>query len=128
MSKKFTFSDLDSSLNLDMSGNIKVLYDGDTVKQSLRNIFATISGERVRNPIGSALVKLLFEPMNGDTVEAIQNVVNTSIVRYEPRVEIIDIHVIPHYDDGYYEVRVECYVRKLNDAVVFQTKLRSMYS
>lgn len=128
MSKNYVFSDLDSTLVTTLSGDFKVLYDADVIIQSIRTIFATINGERVRNPLGSVLIKLLFEPMNHDTATAIKSVIHQSVLKYEPRIEGINVVVKPDYDNGIYHVRLTCNVRKLTKDVVFQTKLRSMYS
>lgn len=128
MSKKYTFSDLDASMSVDISGNFNILYDEETIIQSIKIIFATISGERVRNPIGSTLIKLLFEPMTEYTAFAIGNIATDAISKYEPRVSITDIKVTPLYDQNIYDVQIKFWIKKLNKSLVFKTKLNSMYA
>lgn len=128
MNQDYVYSDLTSNMNIDELGNFEVLHDADVIIQSLRTIFATITGERVRNPIGSVLMRLLFEPMNDDTAVAIKSVVHQSVMKYEPRVNNIKVSITPNYDDSLYEVYLQCDVRKLTKKVILKTNLRSMYS
>lgn len=126
MARTFTYSDLDRTLKIDNSGNYEIKYDGDVIIQSIKTIFSTISGERVRNPIGSTLISLLFEPMNSDTVSAIRSIIEQAVSVYEPRVIIRKITITPHYDKGIYDVVLLLSVKKLTETVRFETKLRSM--
>lgn len=127
MTKEFTFSDLSTSLEILDSGEFKILYDEETVIQSIRTIFATISGERVRNPIGSTLIRMLFEPMTDYTAMAINRIAAQVIIDYEPRVTINSISVEPNYELNVYDLNAVLYIKKLNREVVFATKLNSLY-
>lgn len=128
MSKNYVYTDLESNLTTTVSGDFVVLKDDEVIIQSIKTIFATINGERVRNPIGSVLIKLLFEPMNDDTAFAIKSVVHRSVLQFEPRLEQVEVSIKPDYDNNIYIVNLTCKVRKLNKLVKFQTNLRSMYS
>lgn len=128
MTKNYVYTDLQSEMETTTIGGFKVLHDAEVIIQSIRTIFATINGERVRNPIGSVLIKLLFEPMNEDTAFAIKSVVHRSVLQFEPRMENVEVSIFPDYDNNTYRVELLCKVRKLNKLVRFQTSLRSMYS
>lgn len=128
MTKDYVYSDLDSGLATKYTGDFEVLYDSEVIIQSIRTIFATIRGERVRNPIGSVLIRLLFEPMNQDTANSIKSIIHSSVTKYEPRIESVSIKVVPDYDNDTYNVNMVCQVAKLTRAVQFNTKLKSMYS
>lgn len=119
------YSDFDSTLDLDQSGNVILKKDRDAVIQSIRHIFATVSGERVRSPIGSSLVALLFKPITKDTASAIHNQINQDISIYEPRVTITELKVTPEPDKNFFEVRILFRIRNLQRIFSFETRLRS---
>lgn len=128
MTKDYVYSDLDSGLATKYTGDFEVLYDSEVIIQSIKSIFATIRGERVRNPIGSVLIRLLFEPMNQDTANSIKSIIHSSVTKYEPRIESVSVNVVPDYENDTYNVNMVCRVAKLTRAVQFNTKLKSMYS
>lgn len=124
--KKYIYSDINSKLDPDKTGDFKVEYDGEAVMQSIKNIFATISGERVRNGIGSSLVRYLFQPMTEDTVDAIQSEITTNIKKHEPRIKTINVSVIGDKQKYIYEVTVTITISRFAQPLRFQTNLRSM--
>jgi len=124
--KKYIYSDINSQLSSDKTGDFKIEYDGEAVMQSIKNIFATISGERVRNGIGSSLVRYLFQPMTEDTVDAIKNEITNNIKKHEPRIRTINVNVIGDKQKYVYEVTVTITVDRFAQPLRFQTNLRSM--
>lgn len=102
--KSSTWSDIASDLRIDRAGNVVVLRNDDAIQQSLRNIFSTVRGERVRSDIGSGLSSLVFEPVSEDTAEDIRETMAFSIERFENRIILLGIEVIPFPDDHYYEI------------------------
>lgn len=99
-----SWSDMTSDLSIDRSGNVRVVRNSETIQQSLKNLLSTIRGERVRNDIGSGLNFLLFEPVDEDTAEDIRETMTFSIERFENRINLLGITVIPYPDDHYYEI------------------------
>lgn len=126
MAREFTYSDVHPGLDLDANGNITVLYDRDVIIQSIKSILTTISGERVRSPIGSSLVSLLFSPINEDTALAISTSIRNAIAQYEPRVTIDSLVVTPDEDSNTYVVSLVMTVKKITGAVKFQSRLQAM--
>ena len=124
--KSHTYSDIDSTFTITDGGNVKVVYDLDAINQSIRNIFATIAGERVRNPIGSALIRHLFEPMSSLTTKKIRQEITNSITFFEPRVQVLNLQVIPHHDMNFYQIEVEYVITGLNRRDIFSTRLRRL--
>jgi phage baseplate assembly protein W len=122
------YSDIDRSLKQDISGNYVIHYDADAIIQSLKTIFSTISGERVRNPIGSALIRLLFEPMNEENADSIRTSMIQTINRYEPRVNLTSVQITPDYANHIYDVKLLMSVKRLTNKVKFESKLRSLYA
>lgn len=98
------WSDMTSDLRIDNSGNVRTLRDDEAISQSIKNILSTVRGERVRSDIGSGLLSLLFEPVDDETAEDIQEVIEFSVRRYENRITLLSVRVIPYPEDHYYEV------------------------
>ncbi len=122
----YVYSDLNSKLKQSADGNFNILYDEDVIVQSIKNIMATVSGERVRNPIGSSLVRYLFEPMDDDITDDIRNSIYNIIKTYEPRVEIARINVSANFEGNFYDVAMELRIRNLKRPVRVATRLRAL--
>jgi len=120
------YSDINSSLKIDSAGKYKVEYDEQAVIQSIKNIFATISGERVRSRLGSSLLRYLFQPMTSDTRDDIRTEIIRNIRQYEPRVRSLNVRVDGDRDNNMYIVRVEMTIDRFTQPIKYQTKLRSM--
>lgn len=128
MSEEYIFSDMHYQLKVDSSGNPQRVYDQDAIDQSIKSILGTVSGERLRSPIGSSLLGLLFEPMNDDLAYDIQIEISRVISEYEPRVEVIDVAVVPNYDLGAFEIFIAYRIRNVNGRYRFETKLKSLFA
>lgn len=127
VNKNYVYSDIDPTLKSDTLGNVKIRYDMDVIEQSIKNIMLTVQNERVRNPIGSSLVQFLFRPMNNDTVRDIRNEIKRLITRWEPRVVLTRLNVIPNYDQNYYDLDMAFRVKSLGNVQRnFSTKIRSL--
>lgn len=68
--------------------------DVSAVKNSIRNIFTWIKGERILDPeFGTEISKLLYEPINTYNNEKIVSEIKSAVAKYEPRAEIDKIYV-----------------------------------
>jgi phage baseplate assembly protein W len=64
----------------------------DAVKQSIRNIILTRTGERLYNPtFGSQISSLLFELFSETTQSSLKSAIETAIRNHEPRANLIDV-------------------------------------
>jgi phage baseplate assembly protein W len=102
-----------------------ILYDYDVIKQSIKTILSTLSGERVRSPLGASVIRHLFEPIDPETAQDIKDTITDAILTYEPRVSNISVVVYPNYDGNYYEVGVSVKIKQIQQTLTFNTKLRS---
>ena len=85
--------------------DIGALRNEDAIKKSVRNIVQTIPRERFFNSIfGSDVTGLLFDFVDFGTASNVQRQIEISISNFEPRVENLDIEVIPRPDDNAFEV------------------------
>ncbi|HET9651729.1 MAG TPA: GPW/gp25 family protein [Usitatibacter sp.] len=64
------------------------------VRESIRVILKTESGERLRSPdFGAGLARYLFEPNNAATQSLIANGIQASLARWEPRIAVESVDV-----------------------------------
>jgi len=73
---------------------VRMVEDEQNVKKSLQNILTTKPGERLMHPkFGCALDELMFEPLNTTLITFIKEMINTAILYFEPRVEVLKIDI-----------------------------------
>ena len=77
------------------------------IARSVRNLILTAPGERPFNPeLGSQVSRLLFEPMDDITTEALKEQIENTINNFEPRVKLRQVIVKPNYDNGEYDIAI----------------------
>ena len=72
----------------------------EQAKYNIVNLFRTIPGERLGQPtFGSVLHEIIFEPMNEDFTDMMQEAIERSLEIWLPYINIKDIKVtIPNYN------------------------------
>lgn len=91
-----------------------VLTDIDIVKEDLINHLLTRRGERVKMArFGTRIPDLVMEPLTEDTINKIKEDV-AYVMNYDPRVELVDMAVIPIYDESSVLVLVDLNYIELN--------------
>ena len=119
------YSDLDYKLTKNTSGTIKKVEDIDSVKQSIKIILSTSLGERIMEPdFGSRLRNLLFEQMDDITTILIELEIQETIEKWEDRVIINNVNVVPNYDINYYDVYVDFTVIRIDKRGTFEGKIK----
>jgi len=82
------------------------LNDIELVKLDLLNHLFTSRGERVMMPNwGSIIPEIVFEPLDDQTIRIVNDDVR-AVVNYDPRVKLLDMNMVPSYDEGRLEVHV----------------------
>lgn len=122
---KYIYSDMKHGLAVGELGSVGILHDEKCIKQSIMTIFSTVSLERVRNPIGSGLIKLLFQPVNNITAGRIRNELVSVIERWEPRVSVTRFVVTANIETHTYDVDVTYTINKIGKEYSLRTGLRS---
>jgi phage baseplate assembly protein W len=75
-------------------GEISAVAFDEDVHQAVRLVLGTDPGERVMRPeFGSGLRALVFEPLTATTRALVQHRVEQALVRWEPRIDIVDVSV-----------------------------------
>jgi uncharacterized protein len=86
----------DHPVRLDGQGRIREAVEEQAVQRSIRLILGTAKGERVMRPdFGSDLSDLLFHPINRVTQARVATAVKSALMRWEPRIKLLDIRVEP---------------------------------
>jgi hypothetical protein len=86
---------------VDAAGRLAWSSGEDNVRQSIRILLLTEPGERLmREEFGCGLRRFLFEPNTPATRQLIQERIERSIARWEPRAAIEAVQVEPDPDDA----------------------------
>ena len=84
------------------------LSNTSAIARSIRNIVFTSPGEKFFNPnFGSRISESLFENVDEVSALAIEDEIRSSIINFEPRVNLLDTVVVPNPDDNEMNVTIE---------------------
>ena len=88
--------------------DLTVLRNDNAIKRSVRNIVQTIPTERFFNSIlGSDVRNLLFDNfVDFGTASAIEDQIKIAIQNFEPRVDNLQVNVVPRPDQNEFTVNV----------------------
>ena len=87
--------------------DLTVIKDANAIKKSVRNLVQTIPRERFFNSnLGTDIRGSLFDFVDFGTASVIQQQIQTTIENYEPRVDNLEIEVIPRPDVNEFEVNI----------------------
>ena len=102
------FKDLSSSFQTNpLSNDLLGIKNETAIARSIRNLVLTQQGERPFNSIlGSKVSGLLFENLDEITGSAIRDEIRTTINNFEPRVNLLEVKVLPNYDSYEYNVTI----------------------
>ena len=90
-----------------LSGDVMRVYDGNSIRQSLRTIVLTNNFERPFNSrFGAGLRIFLFEQMDPFTEFSVREALSDQIARYEPRVIVNDIDITQNVSDGIMDIEI----------------------
>jgi phage baseplate assembly protein W len=91
--------------NNPLNRDLIALKNETAIARSIRNIVFTLPGEKFFNPnFGSRVTRSLFENIDEILASNIRDEIATSIVNFEPRVELKNVEVIPNYDNNSFDV------------------------
>lgn len=94
------------------------------VIRSIKNLILTDQGERLYQPnIGSNIKRMMFEPMIESTAEIISQYIQETIEVYEPRAKVLDISVVPDYNNNLYSVTLSFMIINKEDPITVNITL-----
>ena len=83
------------------------LKDSSAIARSIRNIVFTQPGEKFFQPdFGSKISESLFEIVDDSSAITIRDEIRSSIINYEPRVNLLDVLVNPNPDENEMNVTI----------------------
>ena len=90
-----------------LTNDLIALKNANTIQRSLKNIIFTFPGEKPFDPeFGSKVSRMLFEIITPLTANRIKREIEYSIDRYEPRVSLTNVKVVPNYDNNEFNVLI----------------------
>ena len=88
-----------------LTNDLIALKNESAIARSIRNIVFTLPGEKFFNEnFGSRVSRSLFENVDEISASNMRDEIATSIVNFEPRVELKNIEVFPDYDNNSFNV------------------------
>ena len=104
-----SFKDISMSFETNpLNDDLVSLSDTSAIARSIRNIVFTSPGEKFFNPdFGSRISESLFENVDNVSALAIKDEIKSSIINFEPRVNLLDTTVVPNPDDNEMNVTIE---------------------
>ena len=91
-----------------LNDDLVSLTDTSAIARSIRNIVFTSPGEKFFNPdFGSRVSESLFENVDNVSALAIKDEIKSSIINFEPRVNLLNTVVVPNPDDNEMAVTIE---------------------
>jgi len=101
--KDVSMSFLSNTLNDDLIA----LKNEQAIARSIRNIVFTFPGEKFFDEsFGSEVSRSLFENIDDLSAETMRDQIEESINRFEPRVNLKKVKVLPDFDNNAYEAIV----------------------
>ena len=106
---KRKYKDISMSFeNNPLNDDLVSLSDTTAIARSIRNIVFTQPGEKFFNPdFGSRISESLFENVDEVSALAIEDEIKSSIINFEPRVNLLRTNVVPNPDDNELNVTIE---------------------
>jgi uncharacterized protein len=115
-----TFKDLSVTFKKHpVTDDLVTVKDKAAISQSIVNLLLTNKGERLFQPeLGSGIYSTLFEPLDYGTAGLIRSEIADVIGRYEPRIIVDNVVVIPDFDNNGYSVELQYIIRGREDTPV----------
>ena len=104
-----SFKDISMSFETNpLNDDLIALKNSSAIARSIRNIVFTQPGEKFFNPeFGSRVSESLFEIVDEVSTIAIRDEKRSSIINYEPRVNLLDVLVNPNPDENEMNVTIK---------------------
>jgi len=95
--------------------DIKVSNNLEAIKNSIFNIFSTMPGQKILNPVfGLNLLQFLFSGVTDENAQLIGETILSGLQKYEPRVTVEKIYIVPDPENNTYQIGLRLDVPSLN--------------
>jgi len=125
---KNIYKDFDLSFSRNpLTNDIGKKTDANAINQSMKMLLSTSFYERPFRPqVGSNLRRILFEPADPITIQDLRASIESLILNYEPRVQILDIKINDNAENNAYDLTIEYSLVNLIQTQTFKTTLRRL--
>ena len=90
-----------------LNDDLIALKNEQAIARSVRNIVFTTPGEKFFDEdFGSQISQALFENINDISANIIKSEIQSSLERYEPRVNVREVEVNPNFDQNEFNVTI----------------------
>lgn len=115
-----TFKDLNVTFKSNpVTDDLVVVKDKAAIMQSIISLLQTNKGERLFKPdLGCDIRRSLFEPLDYATAGIIRSQIVETVGKYEPRVRVDNVVVVPDELTNSYEVQLSFTIVGRDDAPV----------
>ena len=123
---KFIYKDLNFDLKLDYVleptvnskktiRDITASEDIEAVKNSIFNLFTTMPGQKILNPVyGLNLLQFVFNGITETGARMLGDLIFKGITKFEPRVTVKKVYIFPDIENQNYEIALRLDVPSLN--------------
>jgi len=119
--RKRTYKDIDIRLAIRQSGDVFKKTDAEAVKQAVKNLVMTNRFEKPFLPnFGGDVRSMLFELADEETADDIEQQILSSISRYEPRAQVINVEAILKEEFNSLSVKITFRVISTNEVVTIE--------
>jgi len=95
--------------------DLLVVKNENAIKSAISNLIVTQRGERFfDSQFGTSIKSLLFELMDFGIAGQLQSEISMAIARYEPRVNLTNVLVLPNFDNNGYDVEIEFEIKGID--------------
>jgi phage baseplate assembly protein W len=106
MSKTINYRDLDLNFTRHpFTNDVAQFTNSDSIKKALRNLLSFQRNDKLFHPeINSGIYDSLFENISSIHLDAVKTMVMHLIEKYEPRVKLFDVIILPNLDGNAYTI------------------------
>jgi len=95
--------------------DVAVDHDIEAIKNSIFNLFTTIPGQKILNPIyGLNLMQFVFNGITENNSRLMGEIILKGINTFEPRLKVRKIYIFPDIENQTYEIALRLDVPSLN--------------
>ena len=121
MQKIVNYRDLDLNFNRHpLTNDVTQLTESESVKRALRNLLSFKRYEKPFHPeINSGIYDSLFENVSSLQLDAMKTAVQLLVKKYEPRVILYDVVILPNLDGNSFSVTLTYSIVNIQTPVSF---------
>jgi len=121
MQKIVNYRDLDLNFNRHpLTNDVTQLTESESVKRALRNLLSFKRYEKPFHPeINSGIYDSLFENVSSLQLDAMKTAVQLLVKKYEPRVILYDVVILPNLDGNSFSVTLTYSIINVQTPVSF---------